>query len=172
MLDLNHPHLIIDMAHIFCYGINKSVFWCDHFDHPNIRLEMMPINSIYIGWNNQELAQKQFIKILPSGYVITYIHCLENSGFLNEKIYDPIELINQIIKTIKINLMNGWRLIKGKVLPSEDGGFFDSIFNGFLILDQIFDKLLDNKTKDEILDFSTYTNYEEFNNKLYDSNIL
>ena len=46
------------------------------------------------------------------------------------------------------------------------------MFNNFQIMNQILDKLFENKTKKEILDFSTYTNYEEFNHKLYDSTFI
>ena len=68
--------------------------------------------------------------------------------------------------------MNIWRQIKGKVLSTEDGGTFDEMFNNFPIMEQILNKLFDNKTKEEILDFSTYTNYDEFNCKLYDSHFI
>ncbi len=172
MLELNYPHLIIDMAHIFCYGLNKSVMWCDYFEHSNIRIEMMPINSIYFGWNNDTFPLEKAIYISPSGHVSTFIHCLENSGFINQILYDPVECLNKIIQQIKINLMSIWREIKGKVLSSEDGGHFDEMFNSFQIMIQILDKLFENKTKEEIFDFSTYTNYLEFNHKLYDSTFI
>ena len=76
---------------------------------------MMPINSIYIGWNNSTFPLEKAIKISPSGHVITYIHCLENAGFMDIILYEPIECLNKIIQQIKINLMSIWREIKGKV---------------------------------------------------------
>lgn len=155
LLNLNHHHLIIDMAHIFCYGLNKTVLYEN---------KAYPINSIYIGWNNPEFAKRQLFKMVD-GQVITFIHCLENAGFFER--YDPVELINKIIKSIKKDLMDVWRQTKGKVLPPEDGGTFDDMFIHFNITDQILDKLFSYKTREEILDFSTYT-CEDFNRKLCD----
>ena len=176
MLELSYPHLIIDMAHLFTYGLNKTVWWSGYYDHlykhPNIRLEMMPIKSIYIGWNNKKFAKKKLIEILPSGYIRTFIDCLEDSGFINYNVEDPVELLNEIIKNIKIDLMKIWRERKNGVRATEAGGHFDEMFASFSLMDQLLDKLFSNKTKEQILDFSTYSNHEEFNIKLNDSTYI
>lgn len=172
MLELSYPHLIIDMAHIFSYGLDKTVWWSGHYDHlyshSDIQIECMPIKSIYIGWNDRNFAQKKLIEITSSGYIRTFIDCLEDSGFIHAKIEDPVELLYQIIKEIKINLMSKWRRIKNGVKTTEAGGHFDEIFANFSLMDEILDKLFNNKTKEQILDITTYSNYEEFNIKLND----
>jgi hypothetical protein len=172
LLELSYPHLIIDMAHIFKYGPNKTVRWIEPCQFPRINTELMPIKSIYISWNDKNFAQKKIIEITDTGYVRTFIDCLEDSGFITDDIYDPVQTLNDIIKEIKIDLMKRWRLTKKKVVPTYDGGHFDIIFDSFNMIDQLLDKLFKNKTREEILDFSTYANYEDFNSILNDQKYI
>lgn len=165
--ELSYPHLIIDMAHIFDYSVGKCVKWSSHYEHiPNIQIDTKPIKSIYIGWNNEEFSRHKHVEITEYGTVRTFIDCLEDSGFITGIIHDPVEILYSIIKQMKINLMSIWRQNKGSVKSTEDGGHFDEMFNSFSIMDKIIEKLFNNKTKEEILDFETYDEYHEFKFKL------
>ena len=171
MLNLPCNHLIIDMAHIFAYNVGKQVIWNNIYKQSNIQISRLLINSIYTKWNDSEFAQKKLIEILPSGYVRTYIHCLEDSGIMTHEIEDPIEILKQIIFEIKKKLICSWRHKKSVVKSTDAGGHFDVMFDSFLLMDQILEKLFENKTKEEILDFSTYQNYDDFLIKLNDPEI-
>jgi hypothetical protein len=172
MRDLSYPHLIIDMAHIFKYGIGKTVGWSNHYSNiytnPQIRLESIPIKAIYIPWNNSEFVKRKLIEISPNGNVRTYIDCMEDSGFITDYVYDPVDLFYNIVNKIRLNHINIWREAKDGVKSSDLGGKFDEIYDKFHIVDQLFDKLFLNKTKEEILDISTYDYYDEFKLKLLD----
>jgi len=171
MLNLPRNHLIIDMAHIFAYGLNKQVIWNNIYTRPYIQISRLSINSIYTKWNDYTFARKKLIEISPDGNVRTYIHCLEDSGFLTHAIDDPIDVLKQIIFEIKKKLICSWRHKKSIVKSTDAGGHFDEIFDSFLLMDQILEKLFNNKTKEEILDFSTYEDYHEFLIKLNDQEI-
>ena len=170
--ELYHPHLIIDMAHIFKYGIGKTVEWSNYYDsiykNPHIKLDLIPIKAIYIQWNNSDFIQKRLIQITNEGYVRTYIECMEDSGFINEYIYDPVELLYNIVLMIRLAFMSKWREIKKSVKSSDLGGKFDEIVDNLNLIDQLLDKLFENKTKDEILDITTYKYYDKFYLKLCD----
>ncbi len=172
ILDISYPHLIIDMAHIFSYKMDKSIIWSNYYvdvyQHPQIMIEFMPLKSVYLGWNNREISSKKFIEITRCGYVRTFIECLIDSGFIVDTINDPIEILNNIIKQIKKSLMSIWRQIKKGVKSTDDGGHFDEMFESFSILDKILEKLFSNELKEEILNFETYEEYTEFNSKLND----
>ena len=46
------------------------------------------------------------------------------------------------------------------------------MFANFSMMDQLLDKLFSNKTNEQILDFTTYSNFEEFNTKLNDPKFI
>lgn len=170
--ELSYPHLIIDMAHIFKYSIGKTVRWSNHYEsiykNPYIELESIPIKAIYIQWNNSDFVQKKLIEISNDGYVRTYIDCMEDSGFITECIYDPVETLFNIVLMIRIQFMSKWREVKKAVKSTDLGGKFDETIDDLQLIDQLLDKLFLNKTKDEILDITTYKYYDKFYLKLCD----
>jgi hypothetical protein len=172
-LHLPYPHIIIDMAHVFSYDIGRTIKWNGYYDHecPNqiestINFSSMPIRSIYIEWNNKFFASKKHLEISESGHIRTFIDCLEDAGFIQNQTENPVQILYKIIREIENSLMKKWRLIKNGVKASYAGGHFDEMYASFNIIDQIIDKLFANQSMDEILDFKTYTNYDEFNMKL------
>lgn len=155
------PHFVIDMAHIFHYGHSKQII-------NNDLHKSYYFNCIYIGWNNEKFANKKLYEINQDGSVRTYIDCMFESGFNIEIIYDPVESLYVIEHKIKCILLKEWREIKGRVLTKDAGGIFDELYASFNIIDIILDKLFESKTKAQILDISTYPFYGNFNKNLSD----
>jgi hypothetical protein len=148
----------------------KTIGWSNHYDskYPAIQLSSMPIKSIYIRWNDPVFATKQLVFITEGGYVITYIDKLEDAGFITDVVYDPVELLFDIVKKIKINLMSLWRKAKNSVKSTDAGGNFDEVISSLPIIDLVLDKLFKNKQKEEILDITSYEFYNEYSRILED----
>lgn len=77
--NINIPHLILDMAHIFDYLPKKRIQLNNNYG--DISNEILTnINSVYIGWyrpyegiSSEYLASSDFVKVYDDGYVSTYI---------------------------------------------------------------------------------------------------
>jgi hypothetical protein len=174
--DLNRPHIVIDMAHIFGYypnEINKyDAYWSGYYDsdlyrkyNSSSRDNSTPLNikSIYIGFNRSDIAQcSSLISVQPNGNVRTFIDCLIDLKILSVGEIMINDVIDGIVTKIRNILISKWKETDKTYLEFEtfEKTFEETFENNYFVC-LVIEKLFKCETLDELYNIEDSSFYKK-----------